>query len=436
MSVSGEDPMFPTDVLIIGGGIQGLVLLDELTRRNYACVLVTNSDLGAGQTLHSHGLLNSGTALLTGQLRDALRMGLSFAMHRGLQLYGDDQWYALLPPPAYAQLRAGWDESNYEYRELSGTDLPQGFQEGDLFRNQVPTHVIGLKGYNFPKQQLVKLLSMGRTRRVIRGDIVAFHRSVEQGAIRVDRVAVRVQATGEVVAISPQAVIAASGTGTKRLLKSIVARRSEQLERVTFTRVHMICIKASLGTLPATSIISLPHGLTSVAHVNHEHEYVGYDANDSVTWYITPVEDTVHCEDAPDTARAEVSPEIVVRGVRGLLNLYPRLKDKADRARSQVRFGVFAGYKQNVDDQPTLPVCDSVDGTRNVFVALPSVFINAWSNAQTILRMLSGRVPASGATIMVPGADIGVRVGTVNELTHQVAWMSWEEFIRALPGIS
>jgi hypothetical protein len=96
---------------------------------------------------------------------------------------------------------------------------------------------------------------------------------------------------------------------------------------------------------------------------------------------------------------------------------------------------VFAGYKQNIDDQPTLPVCDPVDGTRNVFVALPSVYVNAWSNAQTILRMLSGRVPPSGSTIVVPSADIGVRVGTVNELTNEIAWMSWEEFIGAFPGI-
>ncbi len=65
--------MIPIDVLIIGGGIQGLVLLRQLTEHGYDCVLVTNSDLGSGQTLHSHGLLNSGTGLLTGQLREPLR---------------------------------------------------------------------------------------------------------------------------------------------------------------------------------------------------------------------------------------------------------------------------------------------------------------------------------------------------------------------------
>jgi len=61
--------MSQIDVLIIGGGIQGLVLLDELTRSGYGCALVTNADLGARQTLHSHGLLNSGSGLLSGQMQ-------------------------------------------------------------------------------------------------------------------------------------------------------------------------------------------------------------------------------------------------------------------------------------------------------------------------------------------------------------------------------
>jgi hypothetical protein len=96
---------------------------------------------------------------------------------------------------------------------------------------------------------------------------------------------------------------------------------------------------------------------------------------------------------------------------------------------------VFAGYKQNVGDQPTLSMCEPVDGTHNVFMALPSVFINAWSNAQTVLRLLDSRVPASGHSIVVPGAGLGVRVGAANELTDEVTWKPLAEFVRAFPGI-
>ena len=66
------------DVAVLGGGLQGLVLLGELTAAGYACRLVTNAALGTGQTLHSHGLLNSGTGLLTGALEDELRSTLPY----------------------------------------------------------------------------------------------------------------------------------------------------------------------------------------------------------------------------------------------------------------------------------------------------------------------------------------------------------------------
>jgi len=42
--------MISADVVIGGGGVEGLVLLDEPTHQGYGCVLVTNSDLGSGQT--------------------------------------------------------------------------------------------------------------------------------------------------------------------------------------------------------------------------------------------------------------------------------------------------------------------------------------------------------------------------------------------------
>jgi glycine/D-amino acid oxidase-like deaminating enzyme len=57
MDISG------VDVVVIGGGVQGLVILDSLIAAGYSCALVTEGDLGSGQTLHSHGFLNTGFGL-------------------------------------------------------------------------------------------------------------------------------------------------------------------------------------------------------------------------------------------------------------------------------------------------------------------------------------------------------------------------------------
>src|SRR5438105_4298903 len=50
----------PTDVLIIGGGVQGLWLLDSLCRLGYDAILLERRLLGSQQTCHSHVYLHHG----------------------------------------------------------------------------------------------------------------------------------------------------------------------------------------------------------------------------------------------------------------------------------------------------------------------------------------------------------------------------------------
>ncbi|MFI5382059.1 MAG: FAD-dependent oxidoreductase [Tepidisphaerales bacterium] len=48
------------DVVIVGGGVAGLWLLDELTRNGYAAILLEKNALGAGQTVASQGIIHGG----------------------------------------------------------------------------------------------------------------------------------------------------------------------------------------------------------------------------------------------------------------------------------------------------------------------------------------------------------------------------------------
>jgi glycine/D-amino acid oxidase-like deaminating enzyme len=52
--------LIETDVLIFGGGIAGLWLLDELVERGLGALLVERSGLGQGQTLSSQGIIHGG----------------------------------------------------------------------------------------------------------------------------------------------------------------------------------------------------------------------------------------------------------------------------------------------------------------------------------------------------------------------------------------
>src|SRR5919202_6911129 len=87
------------DVVIVGGGIQGLLVLDVLTQQGYACALVTDGDLGSGQTLHSHGFLNTGFGMLGPELPRALAEVVEPDLRaRGVELSGI---WAAIPPPNF-----------------------------------------------------------------------------------------------------------------------------------------------------------------------------------------------------------------------------------------------------------------------------------------------------------------------------------------------
>src|SRR5215472_1940877 len=78
------------DVVVIGGGVKGLVILDTLITAGYSCALVTEGDLGAGQTLHSHGFLNTGFGLSGSELpAAAAKLVHPFLRARGVILTGN-----------------------------------------------------------------------------------------------------------------------------------------------------------------------------------------------------------------------------------------------------------------------------------------------------------------------------------------------------------
>src|SRR5687768_17194277 len=65
----------PIDVLIFGGGVAGMWLLDELLRQNCRALLLENRALGHGQTTGSQGIIHGGLKyMFSGQLTPAAKM--------------------------------------------------------------------------------------------------------------------------------------------------------------------------------------------------------------------------------------------------------------------------------------------------------------------------------------------------------------------------
>jgi glycine/D-amino acid oxidase-like deaminating enzyme len=382
------------DVVVIGGGVQGLVILETLSAAGYGCLLVTDGDVGAGQTLHSHGFLNTGFGRFGPELATAAATIVQPALRaRGVTLR--DNWVVLPPPgvPAFAR--------------FPPADLPAGFAAG------LQATARTLPDRSFDKRQLVEALLKGREARIIRGVVTGF-----RGRAPVEAVWVRPEGHGAaVVEVPTQAVVVAAGCGSKRLLQDLVGT-TPQLDQIKHRVVHMVCLRAPRAALPATSIAALSLGLLLAAH----------DDGTQVTWYVTPMELGGPAVDAvPNDAAACPQPELLRRARSALQTLYPSLREV-----DGLRVGHYAGYRQDIGDQPGTRLCALIAGAGNVIAALPSGLVAPWLNAADVLALLGGLSASRGEQPLLPGGGAGVRAGRPVEDRPAFNWMSWREWSEAL----
>lgn len=449
------DPGNPTDtaeasvdVLVIGGGVQGLTLLRELAGRGFAAALVTNAPLGSGQTLHSHGFLNSGYRSPDPELRRSLEADwLPFLRDHGVEPYGADRFFAVLPLELSEGLQPLAEASGYPIEAVAPAQLPDGFQAG--LPGDEDLAVVRIEEYHVPKRGLVRALGDGHADRMLLGDVsgVRFEPAADDGAVSVEAVAVDPASAETTVTLAPEVVVAATGTGTHRFVEGVLDDPSfetaagsdadrlrtairEQLDRVTYERAHMICLRGPPDVLPGVSLLLGHLGLSLVsADVDEAHDGVDGDTR---TWYVTPGGLAPEpLDDVPDGHLTDPDPAAVARGVEGLLGAYPPLRESLD----ELEFGVYAGVKQNVGASRSAQFCEPLEGISNLVVALPSVIGGAWCNARTAADIVGSALEPSESE-PIPGAGEGVRIGRVVERTDAFEWRSWDAFREDYPDIA
>ncbi|HLZ23372.1 MAG TPA: FAD-dependent oxidoreductase [Ktedonobacterales bacterium] len=393
------------DVVVIGGGVQGLVILDTLIAAGYSCALVTEGDLGAGQTIHSHGFLNTGFGMAGRELPEtATQIVHPYLRARGVTLTGN---WAMLPPSG---LRGLLLRARPAFARLPAAHLPGGFSP--TFKDAARV----LPDYSFNKRQLVTALSQGREEYIVRGSVTGF-----RGRAPVEAVVLRPEGSDTEVELRAGAVVIAAGCGSKRLLR-ILDGAAPQLKRIKHRVVHMLCLRAPHNALPATSIAALSLGLLLAAHDDGKH----------VLWYVTPMRlGGPSFDEVPNDAEAPVDPTVLRRAWDTLQTLYPPLLGVEG-----LQVGHYAGYRQDIGIWPGRRLCAVVAGGGNVVAALPSGLVGPWRNAADTLTLVRGLTAPSRAQPALPGAGRGVRVGSPVEDRPGFTWQSWEEWSRALPQLS
>jgi hypothetical protein len=384
------------DVVVVGGGVQGLLILDTLIEAGYSCALVNGGDVGAGQTLHSHGFLNTGFGMSDELPEAAAELAVPYLRANGVTLTGN---WTILPPPGLPA-----------FANLPSASLPDGF--APAFKDAART----LPNYNFNKRQLVQALSRGRDGYIYRGSVVGF-----RGLDPVEAVMVQLEGSDVEVELRARAVVIAAGCGSKRLLRDLIGV-TPQLEMVKHRVVQMLCLRAPRGALPATSVGALSLGLLLAAH----------EESENVTWYVTPMEmGGPSFDDVPNDATATPDPALLRHAWETLQALYPPLPGV-----DGLQIGHYAGYRQDIGDGTGARLCAVITGTGNVIAALPSGLVGPWRNAADTLDLVRGLATPSRIQPSLAGAGHGVHVGSPVEDRSGFTWQSWADWLRSLSQLT
>lgn len=247
---------FDLDVLIIGGGIQGMWLLKDLAHLNYSAFLVTNRAIGVGQTLHSHGYIHAG--YLYSELELAKRLNTNEVVELWDHFMGSSGITRPNLRPMFGFTR-GMEE--LLLRRWRSARLP--YYLGQLpseFEGGIITGVFNTNEYWVDVEQVVRHLSrdvgdlvrMGRVERI----------TMNQGGQR----EVKVVIENTDCLLKPRLVVLAAGVGNSALLK-LMAQNDESLRNrirsgygdqgpQRIRRSQMLVLKGR--TLPAFACI-FPH---------------------------------------------------------------------------------------------------------------------------------------------------------------------------------
>jgi glycine/D-amino acid oxidase-like deaminating enzyme len=385
------------DALIVGGGIQGLVVLRSLSAAGHRAVLVTDTELGRGQTLHSHGLLDGGTGLVTGETRAEVVDHILPELRRlRVAIRSEAPSYLALPPTMVEQLEASW-------AKLPDPPQPVSIDESLGLRLSSPIHRV--TAHHVSKTALIGALVDGLRDRVVRGRLVDV-----DGTCRIDPAG-----GGARLAVEVGVVVVAAGCGTPRLLAGTLGRGASLLPRLGHVRTHMLCLRASAGVLPLVGSVVTPD-LVIVAHQR---------GDGAALWYVTPqVGEPVRVPVVPDDAEADVESDVVAAAVARLRDRVPALAERDP----DVEATVFAGYKQDVDGQVTRRLVEFLPGDPPIVVAVPCVFAGAWANAREVVDLVAGLAPARGVDGPLLVGRGPVPVGRDGEARPGVRWAPWREW--------
>lgn len=403
---------FDVDLLVIGGGIQGMALMQELSA-DYSTMLV-GSSLTNSETMHFHGYFSSGWNAAN---PEAAKVYHRAARHWNSLLteidssYRNPTFHVALPPAAVDGLRGNWDQAKIRYRE---EPFPRPF---DLSR--LPTHqtVSFPEDVIFNAKPVIDHLHSSLPNTAIEGNVEGFQ--VTDGKIM--KVSI-VTADGDSIEISPQFVLSSCGAGNASILNRLDVSDSE-VDRCQVVRpMHMVLARGK--SIPQISGFLM--NLVVMAHPL---------GDDETLWILTYNPESPQFETGSFEIKHDlpIEPDIVCTTLSRLAAVLPDFENASE----EWQWDVYVGWKTDApgDDTNALLNLEHAQpfdvrsfGLKNFLAVWPNHWCLATPAAESAATVIRNNVdpihpPIRWAEPLTTENNVSMKwVGPDRQ------WRSWSEF--------
>lgn len=249
------------DVLVVGGGAQGLWLLNDLSKYGYRAVLVEREALGGGQTCHSHALIHRGHYYddidMMIVLNAAAHFWESFVWRKGVSKLNTAKALAGFGPGTAVERHTYfWRTAGLTFRDC--TEVPDVLEGGQV------THLFETEEFSLDARRVVEALAA-------EVDNSIYKVNESDSALQFERngrtiTSVTAELEGETVELKPRFVVLAAGVGNFQLLERLGAEHSDLPVRAPVQaqrKNHMLVVRGP-GLPQLTAVFPIRGGLQGV----------------------------------------------------------------------------------------------------------------------------------------------------------------------------
>jgi hypothetical protein len=227
------------DVLVVGGGAQGLWVVNDLNELGYRVILIERTMLGGGQTCHSHGLIHRGHFYYDSRmmivLNAAAQFWAGFLTRRGLKPLNKTRAIVGFGPGRDVDRHTYmWDRAGLRYKPVNQKKYP--------FLKHVH-HLFETDELSIDTAEMMSRLSSEVLHCLYRIDDDKDALKFVQTDRKITEVSVTIE--GKQVNLRPQLVILCAGEGNLEILEALGGGLGRDSTVVQACRKHtMLCLRS------------------------------------------------------------------------------------------------------------------------------------------------------------------------------------------------